>query len=117
MVRALTDENFNEHLLRALLRDESAWDIVRVVDVGLRSRDDSVILEFAAAEQRLLLTHDLKTMPTHACNRLAQDLPMWCVIVVDERSSMADALTDLELVAGCAIGEEWRGNIWFIPFP
>jgi predicted nuclease of predicted toxin-antitoxin system len=52
----LTDEDFNGSILRGLLRRLDRLDIVRVQDVGLLHTDDPTILEWAANEQRILLT-------------------------------------------------------------
>jgi predicted nuclease of predicted toxin-antitoxin system len=66
-VRLLTDENFNGAILRGLVRRLPELDIVRVQDVGLIHTDDPDILEWAANQRRILLTHDVATlqcMPT-----------------------------------------------------
>jgi predicted nuclease of predicted toxin-antitoxin system len=47
-------------------------DIVRVQDHGLANTDDSVILECAATQDRIVLIHDLRTMPNFAYERIAQ---------------------------------------------
>ena len=41
-------------------------DIVRVQDLGLKNTDDPVILEWAANEERILLTHDVATITMYA---------------------------------------------------
>ncbi len=58
MVRFLADENFNNAILRGLLRRKPDIDIVRVQDVGLSGASDPEILAWAAREDRLVLTHD-----------------------------------------------------------
>ena len=54
--------NFNNDIVRGLLRRNPNLDIVRVQDVGLRGEEDLVILEWAANEGRVILTHDAETM-------------------------------------------------------
>jgi predicted nuclease of predicted toxin-antitoxin system len=61
-MRLLTDENFNGAILRGLLRRLDRLDVVRVQDVGLLHTDNPTILEWAAKEQRMLLTHDVATI-------------------------------------------------------
>jgi predicted nuclease of predicted toxin-antitoxin system len=70
------DENFDGDIVRGLLRRQSSLDVVRVIDVGLGAADDPTILEWAAREGRILLTHDVKTMPRHAYERLEAGLPV-----------------------------------------
>lgn len=45
MIRFVTDENFNNHILRGLLLRNPEIDIIRIQDVGLSSADDPTILE------------------------------------------------------------------------
>ncbi len=47
MVRFLADENFNNAILRGLLRRKPDIDIVRVQDVGLSGASDPEILAWA----------------------------------------------------------------------
>jgi len=62
--RLAADENFNQDIIRGLLRRKPDLDLVRVQDAGLSGASDPAVLEWAAAEDRLLLTHDLTTI-TH----------------------------------------------------
>ena len=56
MLRLVSDEDVHDAIVRGLRRREPTLDIVRVVDVGLDHRPDPVILEWAASEERVLLT-------------------------------------------------------------
>lgn len=44
MLRWLADENFNNDILRALLREKTDLDIVRAQDVGLTGAPDEALL-------------------------------------------------------------------------
>jgi len=70
MLLLVSDENFNNDLVRGLLRRNPDLDIVRVQDVGLRGAEDPLILEWAAQEGRVLLTHDVTTMAHFAYERV-----------------------------------------------
>lgn len=52
VLRFLADENFNNDILRGVLRRTPDVDILRVQDVGLSGRPDPEILAWAAQEQR-----------------------------------------------------------------
>jgi predicted nuclease of predicted toxin-antitoxin system len=58
MLKFLADENFDNTIVRGLFRRHPKLDIVRVQDVGLSGKDDPTVLEWAAQEGRILLTHD-----------------------------------------------------------
>jgi predicted nuclease of predicted toxin-antitoxin system len=66
MIRLAADENLNNDIIRGVLRRQPDLDIVRVQDVGLSSADDPVVLEWAAQEERVLLTHDVSTITKYA---------------------------------------------------
>lgn len=63
MLRLISDHNFNGRILRGLRRRIPNLDVVCALDVGLASVGDPDLLEWAAAEDRLLLTHDVNTVP------------------------------------------------------
>ena len=87
MLKLAADEDFNNRIIRGSLRRAPALDLVRAQDAGLRSRDDALVLEWAANEGRVLLTHDVTTMRTHAYARVAAGLPMPGVFEVVKRCS------------------------------
>ena len=88
MLRLLADENIKGALLRGLRRKGMEVDLVRVHDVGLGGADDPSILEWAAANDRIVLTHDLATMPAYAYDRLIARQRMPGVIVIPLRLSV-----------------------------
>ncbi len=57
MLRLLADENFNNSIVRGLLRRKPDLDIIRVQDIDLSGIDDRVILAWAAQENRIVVTH------------------------------------------------------------
>ena len=84
MLRFVADEDFTRLIVRGVLRIRPDVDIVRVQDVGLRTQEDAVVLDWAAREGRVLLTHDAQTMPAHAYERVRNMLPMPGVFVTPQ---------------------------------
>jgi predicted nuclease of predicted toxin-antitoxin system len=62
MLRLLADEDFDDDIIRGVLRRLSDLDLVRVQELGLAGSADPVVLERAAQEDRIVLTHDVNTM-------------------------------------------------------
>ena len=62
MLRLDADENFNNAILRGVLRRVPEMDIVRIQDVGLTGADDPEVLSWAASEHRIVLSHDVTTL-------------------------------------------------------
>jgi predicted nuclease of predicted toxin-antitoxin system len=71
VIRLLADENFNGDILRGLRRRVPAIDAPRIQDIGMRGADDEAVLEWAAAEGRMVLTHDVSTLIDFAWKRVA----------------------------------------------
>jgi hypothetical protein len=115
-VRLLADENFNNHILRALFQRDPDLDIVRVQDVGLSAVDDPVILEWAATQNRILLTHGVETMTRFAYERLAENKLMSGVIEVDQTASIAMIVEDLLIFAQCGVEADGIGQVLYLPF-
>ena len=80
------DEDFNNRILRGVLRRQPGLDIVRVQDVLSREErdDDQKILEWLATEQRVLFTHDVTTMRSYAETRVTEGKPMSGVFEVSQ---------------------------------
>jgi len=114
-VRFLADENFNRKIVVGLQRRIERFDLVRVQDVGLRTAEDPAILEWASEHGRVLLTHDIQTIPDFAHERVIAARPMAGVIVVPTLLALAAAIDDLELVAGASQDGEWDNQVRYLP--
>jgi hypothetical protein len=115
MLRFLTDEDFDGRLTRALLARVPGLDLVRVQDVGLTHVPDPDILAWAAAEDRIVLTHDRNTMTGFASARVNAGLPLPGLFVVDRQASTGRILNDLEVMAVASEMDDWRNRIVFVP--
>src|SRR5947209_19539428 len=98
-MRLATDEDFNNRILRGLLRRKPDLDIVRVQDAGLIGRGDAEVLEWAAREGRVLFTHDVTTMKPYVDERIAAGLPMPGVFEVSQKTPIAQAIEYILLIA------------------
>jgi hypothetical protein len=115
MLFLVADENFNNAIVRGLLRVKPDLDIVRVQDIGLSSTDDPVILEWAANEDRVLLTHDVTTITKYAYERVEAGKYMPGVIEVSRRVSLGTAIDEILYVAEVCNHGELDGQIIYLP--
>ena len=111
------DEDFNNRILRGVLRRQPKLDIVRVQDVLSRKErdDDRKILEWLAIEQRVLLTHDVTTMRPYAEERVAEGKPMPGVFEINQYLPIGQAIEEILLLTQCSVEGEWEGQIRFLP--
>lgn len=115
MFRWLADENFNGDIVRGMMLRDRLLDLHRVPDAGLAGASDTVILEWAAADNRIVLTHDRATMPRFAFERVQARQPMPGVIAVNDRMSVGRAIEELLLVAAVMQPAELAGRVLFLP--
>jgi hypothetical protein len=67
-VRFLADEDLDADIVAALRSREPAIDILDVKSAGLRGTKDPALLEIAAEQDRILITHDRRTMTRHVAS-------------------------------------------------
>ncbi|MGH3913091.1 MAG: DUF5615 family PIN-like protein [Pseudonocardiaceae bacterium] len=115
MLRLAADENFNNAIVRGIVRRNSTIDIVRVQDVGLCGADDPAVLKWAAHDGRVLFTHDVTTMTRYADERIRCGQPMPGLFEVGRDVSIGSAIGDIVLLAECSHDGEWEGQIRYLP--
>lgn len=115
MLRYAADENFNNDIIRGLRRRRAQLDIVRVQDYGLSGADDPSVLAWCAAEQRVLLSHDVRTLAGYAYERAGRGLPQPGVFEVQRSLPMSRVIEDLIILAEASHDGEWEGQVRFLP--
>jgi len=115
MLLFLSDEDFNRRIVRGLRRRLPRLDVVRVQDVGLIARPDTEVLEWAANENRVVLTHDVSTMSKHAFDRVNGKLTMPGVIEISQDVPIGEAIEELVLIAECSLENEWQNQVIYLP--
>jgi hypothetical protein len=83
--------------------------------VGLLGASDEIILEFAADSNRIVLTHDKRTMPRQAYDRLKDGQPLPGLFIVDHQTSISDCIDDLLTIAKCSNEDDWRDRVIDLP--
>ncbi|MGL5825408.1 MAG: DUF5615 family PIN-like protein [Nocardioides sp.] len=114
-VRFVADEHIARALITGLRRESDDIDIVRVQDVGLRTMDDPTILQWAADRGRVLVTHDIRTMPEFANQRVSSGLPMAGVIIVPTTMPMGAVIEELAVILGATDADEWVSRVVYLP--
>ena len=115
MLKFLVDENFNNDIVRGLLRRRPELNIVRVQDIGLSGADDATVLEWAAAEDRVLLTHDVTTMSHLAYQRIRDGRRMPGIFEVSRSTPVGSVIEDILLLDECSLEDEWEGQVRYLP--
>jgi predicted nuclease of predicted toxin-antitoxin system len=111
----LIDEDFNNDVVRGLLRRLPQADLVRVQDLGLRGATDDTVLARAASEGRVVLTHDVATLIAYAHERVRAGQPMPGVIAVSQSLPVGQVIEDLLLIAQYSASEDWTHQVIYLP--
>lgn len=115
MLLFAADENFNNDIVRGLLRRRPNLNIVLAQEAGLSGADDPSILEWAAREGRVLLTHDVSTITRYAYERIRAGKEMPGVFEVSREIPIGVVIEDLLLLADYSLEGEWEGQVRYLP--
>jgi Domain of unknown function (DUF5615) len=116
-VRFLADEDLDADIIRGLHSREPAIDILDVKTAGLRGIADPEILELAAREDRVLITHDRNTMTRYFHDRVAAGMPAPGMFILPQQSAAIGAIIEsLLLVWMASQSDEWRNQMVYLPF-
>jgi uncharacterized protein with PIN domain len=115
MIRFLLDENFNGKIARGLRAHKPDVDMIRVQDTELYQAADPDVLEWAAREGRILLTHDLDSMTRYANERLQAGLPLAGAIFVRDTLPVGKVIEDLLTILGASEAHDWKDRTDFLP--
>jgi hypothetical protein len=115
MLRILIDQDFDQDILRGLIRRVPDLDAVTAHEVGHSAAPDPQLLAWAADEDRVLFTHDRKTMPGHAADRVAAGRKMPGTIIVPRRLPISQAIDEIEVIVTCSLPGEWENTVRYLP--
>lgn len=77
---------------------------------------DPDLLELAAVQDRIVVTHDCQTMTAHFGNRIESGKPAPGLFVVPQQPAAIGSIIEWLLLAWTAShAEEWRGRIVYLP--
>jgi hypothetical protein len=86
-----------------------------VQDIGLSGADDPRVLEWAAQERRVLLTHNVSTITKYAYERIEAGQAMPGVFEVSRTAPIGRVIEDIVLLIECSLEGEWEGQIIYLP--
>ena len=85
MLRLLIDQDLDQVILRGLLLRVPNLDVVTAHQGNLSGASDHQLLAWAAEQARVVVTHDRRTMPYHAAERIADGKRISGIIIVSRR--------------------------------
>ena len=114
-MKFLVDENFDNRIVRGLLHRQPDLDIIRVQDLEIASANDPTVLAWADQAGRILLTHDERTIPRYAYERLAAGKTIADVIIASDDLAIGTVIEEILLIVECCSATEWINQLQRLP--
>jgi hypothetical protein len=98
MIRFQADADLNQGIVLATIRRLPTLDFQSATEAGLAGLTDRQVLALAADQDRILVSHDVRTMPHHFA-AFIQEHQSPGVIVVPQSMRRGQAAEDLLLIS------------------
>lgn len=113
-IRFQADVHLPQIILHAACRREPALSFQTAEAAGLGGLPDPDALDRAAEEGRVLVTHDLQTMPRHFAEFITTRQSAG-LLLIPPSLPLASAVDDLLLIWSTMDAEEWINLMWYLP--
>jgi hypothetical protein len=115
VLKLLIDENLDQRILRGLQLRIPALLYTVVQETRLAGATDDALLQWAAENQHVLVTHDRRTMLKAAQERKRSGQKTAGVISVKKELPLIRAIEDLLLLVECSTESDLENRVVFIP--
>jgi len=113
-VKFLADENLRRAIVLGVRRREPSISFLPAFEKGAAGRDDLVLLQIAADEGRILVSHDVRTMPRHF-REFVQGEVSPGLILIPQKLALSVAIEELVLLWTASEDNEWVNQICYLP--
>jgi hypothetical protein len=114
-VRFLADADFNKVIVTGILRREPTVDFMTAQTAGLQGMNDPDVLALEAKHERVLVSHDLGTMPGHFHAFRSAPKNSFGVFLVPQWLDVGAAIDELLLIWVASDSSEWVNRLVWLP--
>jgi Domain of unknown function (DUF5615) len=114
-VRFLADADLNKAIVSGVLRREPSIDFLSAQAAQLRLMHDPEVLELAAGQHRVLVSHDVGTMPAHFREFRNAGRHSAGVFLIAQSLDIGIAIQELLLVWLASDATEWENRLEWLP--
>ena len=114
-IRFQADNDLNFAIVKAVRRMQPAIDIASAHDCELDGRPDAEVLDRAATTGRVLISHDLQTMPDHFRSRSVSGDSSPGLLLALQSTPVRAVAESIVLVSRAAEQEELRDQVRNLP--
>ena len=115
-IRFQADNDLKRIIVDATLRREPRIDFQTAQAARLDGLDDQAVLRLAAAQSRILVSHDKRTMPAALASFVAAGgTSPGVLLVIPQSASIAEVIETLILIWADDRGNDWKYLVAKIP--
>jgi hypothetical protein len=114
-VRFLADADLNKAIVSGVLRRETSLDFLAAQAAGLRRMSDPEVLALAARQQRVLVSHDVGTMPSHFRAFRKAGKHSCGVFLIPQSLDVGTAIDELLVIWLASEAAEWENRLEWLP--
>ena len=100
-VRFQADADLNQIIVKAVLRKEPLIDFQTATDANLAGKNDIEVLKIAKKENRILVSHDQRTMPGHFASFII-DQSSSGVLLISKKMPVVETIDELIKTIPCS---------------
>ena len=113
--RFLADADLNKSIVTGLRRREPLLDFMTAQAAALRRMKDPEVLAFAAEQGRVLVSHDVSTMPRHFLAFRNAGLHSAGVFLLPQSLEVGNAIDELLPIWLASQASEWEDRLLWLP--
>jgi hypothetical protein len=114
-VRFLADADLNRAIVSGVIRREPSINFVTAHAAGLRGLGDPLVLALAADTRRILVSHDMGTMPAHFRAFLNTGRHSPGVFLIPQSLDFGAAIEEILLIWLAPEASEWKNRVAWLP--
>ncbi len=114
-VRFLADADLNKTIVNGVLRREPSLDFLTAQAAQLRGMGDPEVLALAAEQRRVLVSHDVGTMPSHFSAFKKSGTRSSGVFLIPQSFDVGMAIDELLLVWLASEAADWEDRLVWLP--
>jgi len=109
------DADVDARIVEGVLRREPSIDFQSYHEAFEDGTADSEILQHAASENRILVSHDVTTMPGHFARFVEHEGASPGVLLIKQTVPISIAIEELIMIWTASDHDEWRDRITWLP--
>ena len=114
-IRFQADNDLRGSIRKGVLRRDPAIDFQSAKAVRLDAVPDQEVLRIAMTQSRILVSHDVNTMPDHFRQFVAAGNRSPGLLLVPQDARIGDVIESIFLIQAASEAEEWTNRIEWLP--